>query len=377
MYPPTHAELTAIKKQHGEKVVGTIKVEQIINGSREIPSLFYEGSKLDAHKGITFRGYDIPTMAQRSIKANDGGEEPLPEVMFYLLLTGEFPNQSEFNDLSAELRENSRLASEDVKFLNSLPKEMHPMTMLSAAVLFLQRHSKFAQEYSKGMKKTDYWASFYDDAIPLLGKLPEVAAIIYRNKYKGGSHIAADPKLDWAGNYGHMLGFEALGMKEALRGYLTIHADHEGGNVSAHACHLVASALSDPYLSFSAGLNGLAGPLHGLANQECLKWILELKSHAKSKPVTKEMIEEYVTKTMGEGKVIPGYGHAVLRKTDPRFVHELEFAQKYIKNDEICNIVKLCSETIPVVLGKVGKIKNPYPNVDAHSGAILQYFGTR
>jgi citrate synthase len=59
-----------------------------------------------------------------------------------------------------------------------------------------------------------------------------------------------------------------------MRLYITIHADHEGGNVSAHATHLVGSALSDPYLSFSAGMNGLAGPLHGLANQECLNYIL-------------------------------------------------------------------------------------------------------
>lgn len=203
--------------------------------------------------------------------------------MFYLLLTGKFPTQEQFKDLSNELKEHSRLSSEDVRFINALPKEMHPMTMLSMSTLFLQRRSKFAIKYHEGMKKTDYWVPFYEDAIDLLGKLPEMAAIIYRNKYKGGTHIAADPKLDWAGNYAHMMGFDSHGMKEAIRGYLSIHCDHEGGNVSAHACHLVASALSDPYLSYSAGLNGLAGPLHGLANQECLRWILDLKEYSKGK----------------------------------------------------------------------------------------------
>ena len=367
--------MAAFKKAHGDKVVANVKVEQILTGMREIPSIYYEGSKLDPIKGITFRGYDIPTCAKNSIKAQGGGEEPLPEVMFYLLLTGRFPNQEQFNALSAELKEHARLSNEDVKFLNSLPKEMHPMTMLSIASLYLQRKSKFAAEYSKGMKKTEYWSYFYDDAIELLGKLPEVAAIIYRNKYHGGTHIASDPKLYWAGNYAHMLGFEGKGIREAIRGYLSIHCDHEGGNVSAHACHLVASALSDPYFSFSAGLNGLAGPLHGLANQECLKWILELKDYAKGKTPNAQLVEEFVNKTLKEGKVIPGYGHAVLRHTDPRFTHELEFANKHIKNDEICNLVKLCYETIPGVLGKVGKIKNPFPNVDAHSGAILQHYG--
>jgi len=99
----------------------------------------------------------------------------------------------------------------------------------------------------------------------LLAKLPRVAAIVYRHKY-GKSIIEADNSLDWAGNFSHMLGYDNFAMKECLRGYLSIHSDHEGGNVSAHTCHLVGSALADPYLSFSAAINGLAGPLHGLAN---------------------------------------------------------------------------------------------------------------
>mmetsp|Transcript_77563 Transcript_77563/g.107767 ORF Transcript_77563/g.107767 Transcript_77563/m.107767 type:complete len:103 (+) Transcript_77563:586-894(+) len=100
----------------------------------------------------------------------------------------------------------------------------------------------------------------------LIAKVPRVAAIIYRHLFHNGDIISADSNLDWAGNYAHMMGFESEIMKECIRGYLTIHSDHEGGNVSAHTTHLVGSALSDPYLSFSAGLNGLAGPLHGLAN---------------------------------------------------------------------------------------------------------------
>jgi len=99
--------------------------------------------------------------------------------------------------------------------------------------------------------------------------------LIYRHKYCNSEFIEADKSLDWAGNYAHMLGQNNETIKECLRGYLTIHTDHEGGNVSAHTTHLVGSALSDPYLSYSAGINGLAGPLHGLANQEVLKWLLE------------------------------------------------------------------------------------------------------
>ena len=101
----------------------------------------------------------------------------------------------------------------------------------------------------------------------LLAKLPHICATIYRHKYYGSELIQPNHHLDWAGNFSHMLGYENENMKECIRGYLSIHADHEGGNVSAHTCHLVGSALADPYLSYSAAMNGLAGPLHGLANQ--------------------------------------------------------------------------------------------------------------
>jgi len=100
----------------------------------------------------------------------------------------------------------------------------------------------------------------------LIAKIPRLAAIIYRHKYYNSEIIDADETLDWAANYSHMMGYANEGIKECLRGYLSIHCDHEGGPVSAHATHLVGSALADPYLSYCAGNNGLAGPLHGLAN---------------------------------------------------------------------------------------------------------------
>jgi len=143
-----------------------------------------------------------------------------------------------------------------------------------------------------------------------------------------------------------MLGFKDEQFWELMRLYITIHADHEGGNVSAHSSHLVGSALSDPYLSFSACMNGLAGPLHGLANQECLNYILNFKK-VYGDTWTKKDIADHVWNTLKSGKVVPGYGHAVLRKTDPRFVCELEFAEKYIKNDNLVDLVKANYEVIP------------------------------
>jgi citrate synthase len=180
--------------------------------------------------------------------------------------------------------------------------------------------------------------------------------------------------LDWAGNFAHMLGYDDLDFRKLMRLYLTIHVDHEGGNVSAHSTHLVGSALSDAYLSLAAGMNGLAGPLHGLAAQEVARWILDLREEFNGAP-TKEQIAEYIKKTLAEGRVIPGYGHAVLRKTDPRYTAQQEFAKANMADDELFKIVQLLYEVTPEILKSTGKIKNPWPNVDAHSGILLIHYG--
>jgi citrate synthase len=209
----------------------------------------------------------------------------------------------------------------------------------------------------------------------LLGRLPLLAAYVYRRTYHGGKHIEpADPKLDWGGNLAHMMGVDKEEFKELMRLYLAIHADHEGGNVSAHTTHLVGSALSDPYLSLSAGMNGLAGPLHGLANQEVVRWIVELKEKIGNVP-TKEQISNYVWETLNSGQVVPGYGHAVLRRTDPRYTAQREFALKHLPDDENFKIVQALFEVVPEILKQQGKAKNPWPNVDAHSGCLLVHYG--
>jgi citrate synthase len=241
----------------------------------------------------------------------------------------------------------------------------------------LQTESVFQKKYAEGISKKDYWNYYYEDSMTLIARLPEVAAYIYRRKYKGGKKIDSNPNLDWGANFAHMLGFETESFKELMRLYLTIHSDHEGGNVSAHTTHLVGSALSDPYLSFAAGMNGLAGPLHGLANQEVIKWIMEMQKSLGTDSPSKDQIADYVKKTLSEGKVVPGYGHAVLRKTDPRFTAQQEFAKKHMPNDPMVKTVWAVFETVPPILQSLGKIKNPWPNVDAHSGALLVHFGMK
>jgi citrate synthase len=249
------------------------------------------------------------------------------------------------------------------------------MTQLSAGVLMCQPSSKFAAAYQAGCHPMKYWEPTLEDAIDLCAKVSRIAAIIFHNCYGDNANIPApDPSLDYGANYANMLGFTEADFWELMRLYIVIHADHEGGNVSAHSTHLVGSALSDPYLSFSAGMNGLAGPLHGLANQEFLNFILKFTKQY-GEGWTKDDIRDYVAQTLASGRVVPGYGHAVLRKTDPRFICELEFAEQYIKNDRLVDLIKANYEVIPEELGKIGKIQNPWPNVDAGSGALLMHYG--
>ena len=367
-------EIKNLLKEHGNKVIGEVTLSQVYQGMRGITGLVTETSLLDAFEGIRFRGYSIPELREKLPKAPDG-DEPLPEGLFYLMLLGELPEEEDAHHITNVWQRRSHVPSHVFDVLDSFPSYAHPMTMFVAGVMALQTEGHFVKDYAKGLNKKDYWNPTYDDAMDLIARLPRIAAYVYRRKYKNNEHIQPNGLLDWAGNFAHMLGYEDEGFKELMRLYMTIHADHEGGNVSAHATHLVGSALSDVYLSYAAGMNGLAGPLHGLANQEVIKWIFEMREELDTEEPTKEQIAEYVKKTLSEGKVVPGYGHAVLRKTDPRFTAQMEFGKKHMPDDPLVKTVWNIYETVPPILQSLGKIKNPWPNVDAHSGSLLVHYG--
>lgn len=367
-------EIKDLLKEHGNKVIGEVTLSQIYQGMRGMTGLVSETSLLDAQDGIRFRGYSIPELREKLPKA-PGGTEPLPEGLFYLMLVGDLPSEDDVQHLSSVWQRRSHVPNHVFATIEALPVSTHPMTQFVVAIMSLQTESQFSKRYSKGMSKKEYWDAVFDDSMDLIARLPRIAAYIYRRKYKNGEHIQPNGLLDWSGNFAHMMGYEDESFHELMRLYMTIHADHEGGNVSAHTTHLVGSALSDPYLSFAAGMNGLAGPLHGLANQEVIKWIYELREEIGTELPSKQQIEEYVKKTLSEGKVVPGYGHAVLRQTDPRFTAQMEFGKKHMPDDPLVQTVWNIYEAVPPVLGSIAKIKNPWPNVDAHSGSLLVHYG--
>jgi len=368
------AEIKDLLKEHGNKVIGEVTLSQIYQGMRGITGLVSETSLLDAQDGIRFRGYSIPELREKLPKA-PGGTEPLPEGLFYLMLVGALPSDDDAQHISSVWQRRSHVPNHVFASIEALPVSTHPMTQFVVAIMSLQTESQFSKRYATGMSKKDYWDAVFDDSMDLIARLPRIAAYIYRRKYKNGEHIQPNGLLDWSGNFAHMMGYEDEGFHELMRLYMTIHADHEGGNVSAHTTHLVGSALSDPYLSFAAGMNGLAGPLHGLANQEVIKWIFEMREELGTELPTKQQIGDYVKKTLSEGKVVPGYGHAVLRQTDPRFTAQMDFGKKHMPDDALVQTVWNIYEAVPPVLQTIGKIKNPWPNVDAHSGALLVHYG--
>ncbi len=366
---------TRLLKEYGDVKVGEVTISQTINGMRGVKGLTTDISYLDPYEGIRFRGRTIPEVME-VIPKPEGKDYPYVEAFWYYLLTGDVPTLEETKEIVEEFKQRRTVPQYVYDILRAMPRDTHPMTMFSAAVLSMQRESKFAKFYAEGFNKMTAWEPMYEDATDIIARLPMIAAYIYRMKYKGDTHIDPDPDLDLGGNFAHMMGLPEP-YDDVARMYFIIHSDHESGNVSAHTTHLVASALSDAYYSLSAGLDGLAGPLHGLANQEVLKWIQGVMKKMDGKLPSEEEMKKFVWDTLNSGQVIPGYGHAVLRKTDPRYMAQREFALKHLPDDPIFKFVSRLYDVVPDILREHGKAKNPWPNVDAHSGVIQWHYGLR
>jgi citrate synthase len=374
--PAWRERYRSLGKEHADVIVDQVTVGQILGGMRDIKSMLTDISFVDPAQGILFRGMPIPQVLKGLPKVR-GSKMPLVGGFYYLLMVGEMPTKEQALEVETEWAKRSEVPDYVYKMLKTMPRETHPMTLLSQAVLALQNSSVFAHRYHN-MKKDAYWEAALEDSLNLTARLPIIAAFIYRMKYFDDvKKPRYSPKLDYGANFAKMMGVsDKKGYAELSRLYFGIHSDHESGNVSAHTMHLVGSALSDPYLAFSAALNGLAGPLHGLANQECIDWLLAVHRRFGGVP-TRDELYKFAWDTLNDGHVIPGYGHAVLRVPDPRFVAQLEFAKARFPEDDLIRLAELVFDVVPTVLKEQGKAKNPAPNVDAISGALQYYYGVR
>ncbi|MBN2499267.1 MAG: citrate (Si)-synthase [Anaerolineales bacterium] len=372
--PEWRDRVTKLVKENGDVKVGEVSVSQIYGGIRGVKSLVTDISYVDPNEGIRLRGYTIPELLEKLPKSGDA-KFPLAGGVYYLLLVGDIPTLEQAQAVENEWKQRNELPDYVLNVLRAMPKDSHPMTMFSQAILALENQSVFAKRYFEGMTKMDYWEATLEDSLNLTAKLPSIAAFIYNLKYGNGEFVKPDPSLDWSANFAYMIGKgDDDEYKDLARLYFLIHSDHESGNVSAHATHLVGSALSSVYYACSAGINGLAGPLHGLANQECLRWLLDLQGEFDHFP-SKEELEKFAWDTLNAGQVIPGYGHPVLRRPDPRFTAQFEFGKQFMPDDDLFKLAALVYEVVPGVLGELGKVKNPWPNVDAISGTLQYHYG--
>ncbi len=364
---------TRLVKEYGDTKVGEVTIAQTVGGARGVRCLVTDISYLDPEEGIRFRGKTIPETFEAMPKV-PGSEYPYVEGFWYFLMTSEVPTMEQTLEVVKDFKTRRELPDYVKGILRAMPKDTHPMTMYSAGILAMQRESQFVKRYNEGMSKMDFCDPMYEDCTNLMAKLPSLAAFIYRLKYKNDEQIEANPDLDLGGNFAHQMGIPAP-YDDVARMYFILHSDHESGNVSAHTTHLVASALSDCYYSLSAGINGLAGPLHGLANQEVLSWTQKFQEKLGGEEPTEENVKEALWDTLNSGQVIPGFGHAVLRKTDPRYTSQREFCLKNLPDYPLFKLVSMIYKVAPGVLTEQGKAKNPWPNVDAQSGVIQWYYG--
>ena len=375
--PEWRERIKKLAKDHSEVKVAEVNIGQIVGGMRDIKSLLTDVSFVDPAEGIRFRGMSIPEVL-KSLPKGRGNKMPLVGGLYYLLMIGEVPTREQALEVEAEWAKRSELPDYVYKMLKAMPKDTHPMILFTQAVMALARDSAFTKKYHEGMKKDAYWEPALEDSMNLTAKLPVIAAFIYRYKYFGEKKKPRyNPKLDYGANFSRMMGvLDRKGYAELARLYFILHSDHESGNVSAHATHLVGSSLADIYYAFSAGMCGLAGPLHGLANQECLGWLLDVHKKFGGVP-SRDDLYKFAWDTLNSGKVIPGYVHAVLRVPDPRFTAQMEFGKKLFPQDELIRLADMVFDVVPAVLKEQGKAKNPAPNVDAISGTLQYYYGVR
>jgi len=371
--PEWQDRVTRLLRTNGDMKIDDVTIRQVYGGMRGVKGLVSEISSVHPIEGIKLRGYSIPQLLDLLPKPG-GAEIPYVGGLYFLLLTGEIPTNEEAIEVEQTWHARSNIPDHVIKVLKEMPEQTAPMTLFSQAILSLQADSIFTKRFEAGMRKNEYWEPMLEDSLNLTAKLPAIAALIYNLKHNSSEYIQKDPSLDWSANFVKMMGIRDETYEDLSRLYFIIHSDHESGNVSAHTTHLVGSALSDIYLATSAGMNGLSGPLHGRANQEGLRWLLEIYDKYGKLPTREEVIE-YAWETLNAGQVIPGYGHAVLRKTDPRFTALLEFGDKHFENDDIFNLAKLVYKVVPEVLLEQGKAKNPWPNVDAISGTLQRHYG--
>lgn len=381
-----------LRSQHAHRVIGQCTVKQAYGGMRGIVCSTYETSDVDPINGVRIR--EIPIVdVHKLLPVPNSCDHPSVEALLWLLLTGDVPTLAQVDYLRDELLNRRHVPSAAFRVLDAIPLDVHPMVQLSIGILALQSQSTMSAAYARGVPKDSLWRDCLSDVLTLIAQQPIIAAYIYRRTYR--NELAQPPSVDnllddydnvdIAARLSRMMGYSDRITEDLFRLHLTTHMDHGGGSASCFGVRVTGSTLADVFQAWSSGVNGLAGPLHGRANEEVLDWLDNLQSFLhkeasgdvlnRNEQKAIQLITQFCWGTLNARRVIPGYGHTTLLATDPRFRMQREFARKHMPHDDLCRLASAVYRVAPDVLKRHGKVRNPWPNVDAHSGVLLQNRG--
>ncbi|MGL1934095.1 MAG: citrate (Si)-synthase, partial [Fibrobacterales bacterium] len=323
------------------------------SGLRKVPVGYCQSSFVNPDKGVHYAGYPISDVAYRD-----------PEEVIYLLFNLEFPHPSAYEAFKKELQDRAVVKKEVLDYLATTPKEAHPMQWLTA-----------------GLNALDIFTAtkdYYEDSMNLIAQLPEVVAAIFRLRSGWGDLIPSEPERGYMENFAHMLGAPegTDALPELMRVFNVLHFDHGGGNLSTLVGKAVASGQEDVYGSLISAMCALAGPLHGMANQECLNFIKMVLDKV-PEPEDHDQLYRFIEEHFNAGGKVYGFGHAVLRKQDPRATVLYEIGDRVALHDKHYRMARALKDVAVEFLEKQPKVADPYPNVDAVSGSVLTACGLR
>ncbi len=326
-------------------------------GLRGIPVGYCTTSKVDPQKGLYYIGTPIAELAYKD-----------PEDVIYLLLNQALPSAAQSTAFKQELTERRTLSPQVIDSLRSLPKSGHP--------------TKWFVHGLNVMGMLAATGDYQQDAATVIAAMPTLVAAIFRIREGWGEPIEPDPSLGYMENFVHMLGIPEQSaaqrehLIELMRLFDVVHFDHGGGNLSTFTGKAVASALSDLFESLAAAMCALAGPRHGKANQEVLHFVEEFV-RAVGGSADDDTIAAMIKARLANGRLIFGFGHAVLRVEDPRCTVLCDLGERLCPDDTNFRMVQALRRLVPTILSKNPKITNPYPNVDLATGALLHACGLR
>ncbi len=302
-------------------------------------------SNIDGEKGkLIYRGYDILDLTKNSTF----------EETAYLLLHDSLPTKTQLDEFTAKLVDARYIPKQMQKNMGNWRKDADPMDMLQAFVAALAGY--YDEEFANK-------EASYDRAINLIAKVPTIIASWQRLR-NGLDIVDPDPSLSHAANFLYMMTGEKPDpeVEKVFDVCLILHADHTF-NASTFTARQVASTRAHMYSATSAAIGALSGELHGGANTEVMKMLLEIEEIDK--------VEAWIKKNLDARQRIMGMGHAVYRTYDPRAQVLKELSRTLAgKTKEKWFDMTEQVETTTIAYMKSQKDRDIYPNVDLYSASI-------